>query len=440
MTPDELRKLADQKINEAGAIVSTALVENRDVSPAESSRFDALHAEADRLQKQASALVARLDADAESVRNMPKPARVAPAPDLFGIGERTNDGSTVGPFDSLGSQLRSVAAAGMPGGEVDRRLHDIRAASGLGSNIPSDGGFMLQPEATNLLLSKTYSTGEILKRCFRLPISTSQIKIPFINETSRADGSRLGGVRAYWKSEAELMTKSKPKFGSMDLELEYLTALVYASDNLLEDSPALSALVDKKLPQELSFTLEDAIINGSGAGQPLGILNSAALVTVPKEGGQGAATIMPENIFNMWSRLWGPSRANSVWLINADIEPQLFSMTLPVGTGGTAVYMPSNGISGSPFATLMGRPVVPVEHCATLGSVGDIVLADFSEYLLVEHSTGIKSESSIHVRFLYNETAFRFVMRADGQSGWASVLTPKNSTATQSPFVTLAAR
>jgi HK97 family phage major capsid protein len=101
--------------------------------------------------------------------------------------------------------------------------------------------------------------------------------------------------------------------------------------------------------------------------------------------------------------------------------------------------MPAGGLSASPFATLMGRPVVPAEYCQTVGTVGDIILADMSQYQMIEKG-GIQQASSIHVQFVYDETVFRFVYRCDGESKWNSALTPKNGTNTVSPFVALASR
>ena len=120
-------------------------------------------------------------------------------------------------------------------------------------------------------------------------------------------------------------------------------------------------------------------------------------------------------------------------------EPQLFALNAPVGTGGQLVYMPPGGLSASPYSTLMGRPVLPVEYCCTLGTTGDIALCDFSQYLLATKG-GMQSAVSIHVRFIYDETVIRFVWRVDGQPSWAAALTPFQGTNTQSPFVVLATR
>ena len=69
----------------------------------------------------------------------------------------------------------------------------------------------------------------------------------------------------------------------------------------------------------------------------------------------------------------------------------------------------------------------------------DIVLADLSQYLLIDKG-GISAASSIHVRFLYDENVFRFIYRVDGQPIWNAPITPYKGAGTLSPFVTLQAR
>jgi HK97 family phage major capsid protein len=141
----------------------------------------------------------------------------------------------------------------------------------------------------------------------------------------------------------------------------------------------------------------------------------------------------------MWARLYAKSRPNAVWFINQDVEPQLFSLGIVIGTGGAPAYMPPGGLSTSPYGTLFGRPVVPIEQCQTLGTVGDILLGDFSQYLLIDKG-GMESASSIHVRFVYDESVFRFVYRVDGQPTWNNTLTPYKGSNTLSPFVVLQTR
>ena len=114
-------------------------------------------------------------------------------------------------------------------------------------------------------------------------------------------------------------------------------------------------------------------------------------------------------------------------------------MTLAVGTGGVPVYLPPGGANDAPYGRLMGRPVVAVEYCATLGTVNDIILWDPTQYAMIEKG-GMQADQSIHVRFTTNENTLRFITRCDGQPLWNSALTPFKGSNTQSPQIVLATR
>lgn len=345
------------------------------------------------------------------------------------------------PFKSLGEQMLAIVNAGRPGGSIDPRLLAIQNATGASEGVPADGGFLVQTDFAAELLRDVYETGILAPRCRKIGISANanSIKINGVAESSRADGSRWGGVQGYWAAEAATVTATKPKFGQIQLNLNKLMALYYATDELLQDTAAMDSILGQAFAEELNFKLDDAIVRGTGAGQPLGILNAGALVTVAKEAAQPADTVVAENIIKMWSRMMARSRANAVWLINQEIEPELFTMGLAVGASGIPVYMPANGISGQPYGTLFGRPVLPIEQASALGDVGDVILADFGQYLLADKGS-MQTASSIHVQFIYDETAFRVTYRVDGQPSRPTPVTPFKGSNTLSSFVTLAAR
>ena len=169
-------------------------------------------------------------------------------------------------------------------------------------------------------------------------------------------------------------------------------------------------------------------------GVPLGILNSPALISVAKQSGQSAATIVGENVANMWSRFPVPCRRRGMWFCNEDAEAQLETLA---GASGLALYMPA-GTGGNPYPLLKGRPLIALEQCPALGAVGDIVLADLSQYVLIDN--GVKSALSVHARFDTDEVVFRFVWRVDGKSAYSTPITPYNGSSTRSPFVCVAAR
>ncbi len=351
-------------------------------------------------------------------------------------------------YASLGDQLMDVYRAANPDvsdsgrAEAISRLSKVRAASGASEGVPSDGGFLVQQDFAGMLDQAAIATGLLSRRCFRVPISANSngLKANLIDETSRATGSRYGGIQVYWAAEAGTVTASKPKFRRFELELKKLFGLFYATEELLQDAAAMTAMVNRWFPMEFGFKVDDAIVNGTGAGMPLGILSADCLVSVAKETGQKADTFIFDNAVKMYARLLDSSDSNAIWLMNRDVLPQLFTMSMPVGTGGVPVYLPANGAADRPYSTLFGKPIQFIEQAATLGDKGDVILADFNEYMLIDKG-GIQTATSIHVKFIYDEMTFRWTYRVDGAPIRKSPLTPYKGTAnTRSAFVTLDAR
>ena len=296
------------------------------------------------------------------------------------------------------------------------------------------------------MLKNMWDASPILSRVSRTTLSGNKTGMKFngLDETSRATGSRYGGIRAYWKGEAATKTASKPTFRQIELTLNKLIGLVYATDELLDDASALEQTIREGMQAEFDFQVTQAIMNGSGAGQPLGINNAGCVISVGAETGQTANTLVWENVNKMWSRMMASSRPNAIWVCNQDVEPQLHQMSISVGTGGVPVYMPAGGAAAAPYGTLFGRPVVAIEQCPILGDTGDIMLADFSQYKFIDKG-GMKSDVSIHVQFLTDQSCFRFVYRCDGQPVLASAITPfsagaTTATDTLSHFVRVEAR
>jgi len=359
---------------------------------------------------------------------------------VSGGDNRNDDTSRKMGWKSFGEQLRAVAAhANSHGQTTDKRLH-TKAPAGMNVSIPSEGGFLIAPEFAEGIMSIVHEQEPLLDRIDVVPIQASSIKIRAIDESSRADGSRRGGVLGYWVEEGGSLTASKPKFRLIELNPRKLAVLAYITEEMLQDEPqAMDQVISTGAAEEIGFKTGDAIFNGAGVVKPLGILNSPCLISQAKETSQTADTVVTENIVNMWSRLHVSARANAVWFIDQTVEPQLHLMSQAVGTGGQLVYMPPGGISAAPYATLYGKPVVATEFNKVLGDEGDIILADMKQYLGATRGD-IRADMSIHVRFLTDELAFRFIFQVDGQPWWNAALTPKSGGATQSPFITLAER
>jgi HK97 family phage major capsid protein len=434
-------------------LLSAAEAEDRTLSEDEQQKYDVTFVELEG----ALAQIRRADELAVVSAGLAEPATPSVGPTAALEPEQTreivvgHDRAVAKGFDNIGEQLQAIAHASHPESRyetIDKRLFHVQERggnpageirqSGASESVASKGGYLVQKEFSESITERVYSTGEIASRVMRQTVgpNANGIKFNIIDESSRAAGSRFGGVRGYWVAEAGALTSSEPTFAQIELTLKKLAALFYATEELLMDQTALAGLVERVVPQELTFMLENSILEGSGSGQPLGISNSAAVVTQAKEGSQTATTINANNVEKMWSRLWGPSRATAVWLINQDAEPQLSALA---DSNGNALYMPPGGLSDTPFSRLFNRPVLMSEYASTLGTKGDIQLLDLSQYFLIDKG-GVRADSSMSVRFLYDERAFRWMLRVDGQPSWNSALTPLNGTNTLSPFINLATR
>lgn len=340
-------------------------------------------------------------------------------------------------WDSFGQFARGVRMACTQGGHVDTRLTSRSAAPGTFANegTGADGGYAVPPEFRTAIMEKVLGEDSLMSRTDNYTTSSNSFTAPIDATTPWG----TTGVQAYWTGEGAQKAQSKPVLGQTNVKLNKLAALVPVTDELLEDAPALDTYLRRKVPTVMDFQINLGIVQGTGVGQPLGILNSTGTVSVAKETSQTADTINRENIDKMWDRLLASSRSNSVWLVNQDVESELqklFGKAETNDTAGWPLYMPPGGLSATPYSTLKGRPVIITEASNALGDKGDIILADLSKYLTVRKTAGVRTDVSIHLWFDYDITAYRFVFRVGGQPWWDAPVESRSGTL-RSAFVTL---
>ena len=375
---------------------------------------------------------------------------IDPSDDNKKVGLAKNGG-----YDSLAEFAKDCYRADLSGVEPSPRftkwITDIKtyneAMKAVGSpsleiGDPELGGYLTPEEHSKSMLEKGFSNSNFINKCTKVPMAINQVGIPFQKDFDHTSYLH-GAMMAYWLDEKSEKQATKPKFGKVTLRLNKLVILIYSTDELLEDSIiSMEPLLKGKSADVIAWKVDEALMRGTGAGQPQGILNASCRITQAKEAGQPAGTIVYNNITKMYSRVYPQCLKNAVWVANINTFPQLASMVIPVGTGGSAAYMPANGLSGKPYDMLMGKEILWTEHASSVGTVGDVMLVDWSQYLIgqkVGKGAGIQFASSIHLKFDFDQTAFRFVLRLDGQPWWPTYFTPKRGS-TLGPIVELATR
>lgn len=321
------------------------------------------------------------------------------------------------------------------------KLTEIQNA--YGSEVPADGGFLIPENLRSQILQMAIENAVIRPRCTVIPMDSLRVPIPIIDDTSHVS-SILGGVIAYWTEENTALTASQAAFGRVVLDAKKLTAYAEVPNELLQDAPAFTGFLAQSFPLALAWFEDIAFFNGTGVGEPLGIVNCPVSINQAKQASQAAKTIVWENIVFMYSRMLPASLGRAVWICNLDTFPELATMAVAVGTGGNPVWVgsfnPADTGAYTPPVTILGRPVIFTEKVPTLGTPGDIIFADLGYYLLGDRMQ-MQASSSIHYKFANDVTAFRVIERCDGRPWLQTPLTPHSGSAnTLTPFVQLATR
>lgn len=302
---------------------------------------------------------------------------------------------------------------------------------------PSAGGFLIPESMRAEILEIALAEAIVRSRATVITLTNPTQLVPFVDATTNV-GSVMGGFVFYWTPEQGTIQMSTAKFGRTKLEANKLVGGSAVPNELWSDAPALTSWIMNALPKGIAFYEDLAFFTGSGVGEPVGFLNPAnkALISIPKESGQSAKTILTANILKMYSRMLPSSLENAVWIVNQTTFPQLMSLTIDVGTGGAPVMLMD--IRSAPNITMLGRPVIFTEKVPALGSAGDINFVDLSYYLVGDRQA-VSVETSEHARFETDETLLRVIERVDGRPWIQSPIQPLNGDPL-SPFLQLGAR
>jgi HK97 family phage major capsid protein len=316
---------------------------------------------------------------------------------------------------SVGAFLRSVA------------LRDSAALKAMGSSVGETGGYLMPETTVDELLSAMTEASIFLSRVYMVR-AAGTVRQPVI-DISLADNSTyawFGGVQLTWQTEGAAISETEPRIKQYTLRALTLSGITRVSNRLLT-----ATNVDRDLRDLFARAIASYIdwycMRGTGVGQPLGILNAPALVTVTRA---SAGQVSASDVANMYARLIPGSAARAVWLVHPSVLPQL--MTIAVGN--TPVWMPDfrQGSAGQ----LMGLPILVTETARALGSTGDIVLADLNAYA-VQMASNVEIAVSEHAYFANDQTAYRVVVYADGQPRYADKAKWIGTNTEVSPFVAL---
>lgn len=421
----------DDLIKKVGAVIDLAEKESRGLSDDEK-----LAAEAD--HKRIADINGLLDVmnrqrDLERSVAVPAGARVEVA------APNAEKDAMMG-FYSAAEFGQAVRSAGLPGGRVDARLVTPSQArfGAAPTNYHQESGtaegYMVPPAIRDTIWEIALSDEDILGMVTPEPTESNMVEL--VKDETTPWGST--GIQAKWRAEASQMTPSKLATNAIQVRLHELYAFVLSSDELLADAPRLNSRLTKGAARAIQWKAAEAVIYGTGAGQPLGWFTSSALISIAKENAQASASLVAKNVTNMYSRLLVGPGSRPTWFMNRDVVPQLIDLKI----GNEPSWKGQNeGLQSAPSGMLLGYPIRFTEQCQTLGTKGDVQLVDLSGYYAtVKSGEGVRFDTSIHLYFDYGLQAFRWTFRLGGQPYLSAAVSPKNGSNTKSHFVTLDTR
>lgn len=424
---DELLKQRDNIYTQIETILKSDTFTSDDMT-----KVDGLKSEAQLLQK-------RFDTAAEIEKSRHEAVEIA---------KRQNDPTPESKFNTLGEFLVAVSKAGKSS-SFDKRLtyipdDETSGVKDLNESVGADGGFLVPSEQRNTLMSVMAMGNIVRNRATVIPMSRREITIPVLDQTDTTAGvpHLFGGINVFWQAEASEKTQSEPNFKQIKLVANKMVGYTRASDELLADSAvSLEAFLTGKMgfAGAMAWKEDYAFFNGTGVGQPLGILNSGVATTVART---EQADVTYTDLVNMEASFFSPSN-NGVWVASQSLKAKLMLMVDP---SGQYIFSTASSIPGiatsAPSSTLLGRPIIfTLDQLprTTTTSVGDLMLADFSYYLIGDRQN-TTVESTKYDRWRYDQTSWRAVHRVDGQPWLSAPITSVDGVTTVSPFVILGAK
>lgn len=437
----ERQKLVDRLssvTNRAQDFFAAADRENRDLTEAEL-------AEVATLTKDSQKLKGRLDSmeilnQSEEFLNQSAGRKVVPG--------AINNHATGSVLDLKRKPVTFSNLFGAPAARHDfRDLHDfVRAAvygtdarlmnANMTESTGAAGGYLVPMQYSQAILDQSLESEVIRPNANVIPMFGPTLDLPIFNTTDRT-GAKRAGLQMVMIGEAGTSTAQSAITANLRLTARKGAVFVDVSGELEADVPGFSTYLGQQMASAIGGGFDYMFVQGTGAGQPLGIVNAPCTATVSKESGQAAATILGANLLKMAARLHPACWARSAWLVSPSVLSQLLSITQEAGpsTGRrTAELVDRDGIM-----LLMTRPVFITDACSALGTKGDVILADLSQYVV-----GLRKELSLEREISSgwkdDLVGFRMITRFDGQPAWPSAVTPRAGSETLSAFVTLETR
>lgn len=435
---DEQRARLVDLSERASGIINAADAESRPLTKDEGDTVEKLNAEFDSVQAEIGQREKVAAMRAQVSRPVGVQAELPPLPGDIVHAARTAENARAGillPANCARPSALLVPRASDPKGGAEtffraiaNRVYTPELVKNAYGNEGSgaDGGFSVPPSWFAGVIDQALQAAEFAPRARIFPSTGPALTIPMPDYTNRQ--TDLAGLSGNWSAEGATQTAQRLRWRQVNVPANKLFILAEASGELAEDGLGFAMQLQQGLSTAAAYSLDAAILGGTGVGQPLGILSDPAAISVNPESGQAADSVLFQNLVNVYSRLAPACQKRATWFISPGVLPSLLTLTFPSSGGAVIPVLLGNGnatnaAAGEPVGTIFGRPVVVTEISRAIGDPGDVVFADVTQYALVVRA-GARIEMNAGPGFNRDVMSWRLIWRVGGQSFWNAAISP----------------
>jgi len=337
-------------------------------------------------------------------------------------------------FPSLGNFLQDVCNRDNNEESAKRMKEYVQKELSMDSD--PDGGYLVPTKQRPGLLQVSLGEAIVRPRAFVIPAGNppdAALDMPYLEQsglTSQSHGDLYGGVWFGWTAEGATKTNTEISIGEVEYKPYEWSGYCVLTDKVMRNAKQLEAIVTQKYKEGMTAFEDYYFLQGTGVGQPLGVINSPATVTVTRN---TTSVILFADIIGMMDQFMDSPKA--VWVINKACRSQIIALK---DANNNSIWIQGNIAKAIPDV-LAGIPIIWTYKVPAVGTKGDIGLYDFSKYI-IKDGYGPAFDKSKHVYFLSNRTALKMFGNVDGKPWLKGSLTADDNSTEISPFVVLSTK
>lgn len=377
-------------------------------------------------------LTAAMDGVIKEFAHTAQKSRRNALPAIFGDGPRGDPQKSFGAFLVAVRAGDTKALEGM--GATYQPWDSNTTKAAMSTQTGTTGGYLIPTEHHDEIMALATEMSVVRPRATIIPMAARETEIPYLDVATvptAGDTAFLGGLVGRWTEEATALNETEPIFKQARLTNYELSGYSKISNTLLQDGGrGLEVFLRKLFARAIAWYEDYAFLRGNGTGKPLGIINWAGFISVTRSAASAFALADYAGMLARW--LPNYNTRTSCWVAHPTVLAKLYALvaTSTMFVGDFQQTPAGRALGGLPFHV--------TEKLPALNTAGDILLADFSQYLIGDRQQ-IEVAFSEHAGFTTNQTYWRFVSRVAGLPWMRDKITLQDATSTISPFVGLAA-